>query len=155
MKRFAFAVATIVLSGTFVTGAFAQDQVLGTVQRGNSTVVFQRGAADSQQLTELQAFNQLAAADPAMEKALARHPGMVDNAAFLQKHPALQQYLAQYPNAKEDIRTNPGNFMAPTSGSTWTHSPEGMNDRSSMPGGQSMNSERMKGMSEGSQDTTD
>jgi hypothetical protein len=137
MKRFAFAIATIVLSGTFATGAFAQDQTLGTVQQGNTTIFFQRGV-DGQQLTELQAFNQIAAADPAIAKAIARHPGIVDNGSFVQKHPGLQQFLAQYPNAKEDIRNNPGNFVVPTAGSTWKHAPQGMN--SANPGGQTMNS---------------
>ena len=134
MKRFAFAIATIVLSGTFATGAFAQDQTLGTVQQGNTTIFFQRGV-DGQQLTELQAFNQIAAADPGDRKG-DRPPSWDRRQRLLRRreHPGLQQFLAQYPNAKEDIRNNPGNFVVPAAGSTWTPRPSGYERRAILAG---------------------
>ena len=47
---------------------------------------------------------------------------------FVNQHPALRQYFEQFPNAREDIVANPGNYLTPVSGSSWSRAPAGMQD---------------------------
>ncbi len=44
-----------------------------------------------------------------------------DGVPFL-LHPALQQFLDNYPSAPDEIQANPGNYVVPLLGSTWNRS---------------------------------
>ena len=131
MKRFAFTFTIVAVAALVSISAFAQDssssQVLGVVERGNRTIIFERSNAGLN-LDQLSAFGQLAANEPAMAGKLAKNPSLVTSDKFVSEHPPLQQYLEKYPGAREDIVANPGNYLTPVNGSPWTHAPEGMRD---------------------------
>jgi hypothetical protein len=129
MKAFVYAICamtTIAALGSFP--ALAQEsKVLGVVQNGNRTIIFERSNAGLN-LDQLSAFGQLTASDPALAKKLARNPSLVNDDGFVKQHPALKQYFEQFPNAREDIVAHPGNFLTPVSGSSWSRAPAGMQD---------------------------
>jgi hypothetical protein len=131
MRRLGIVLGTLIVAGLATVPAFAQDspssQVVGTVQRGNTTIVFERSNADLN-LDQLNAFSQIVSSDPGMVSKLAKNPSLVNDQSFVSKHPALQQYLDKYPNAREDIVANPGNYLTPTNGSSWSRAPQGMKD---------------------------
>ena len=130
MKRLIVILASIAVPFSLSLPVFAQDsskQVLGTVQQGNTTIEFQRSNAGLN-LDQLNAFAQVSSSDPALASKLARNPALVNDAAFVSKHPALQQYLEKYPDARTDIVANPGNYLTPVNGSSWTHAPAGMKE---------------------------
>ena len=132
MKAFVGAIcaaAIMVALSSFPT--FAQESssgnVLGVVQNGNRTIIFERSNVNLN-LDQLNAFGQLTASDPALANRLARDPSLVNDEGFVSRHPALQQYFEKYPNAREDIAANPGNYLTPVNGSSWSRAPGGMRD---------------------------
>lgn len=48
---------------------------------------------------------------PKLTRQLQRNPKLVDNQAFMQKHPGFQNYLQKHPEIKEDIRQHPYAFQ--------------------------------------------
>jgi len=129
MKAFAFAIcATTTVAALVSFPAFAQEsKVLGVVQNGNRTIVFERSNAGLN-LDQLSAFGQLTSNDPALARKLARNPSLVNDDGFVNQHPALKQYFEQFPNAREDIVDHPGNFLTPVGGSSWPRAPAGTQD---------------------------
>lgn len=132
MKAFVYAMcATSVIATLMSFPTLAQDPssatVLGTVQNGNRTIIFERSNAGLN-LDKLSAFGQLTASDPALARKLARNPSLVNDDGFVNQHPALRQYFEQFPDAREDIVANPGNYLTPVSGSSWSRAPAGMQD---------------------------
>jgi hypothetical protein len=131
MKHFASSLVIVAITVLFSMPVCAQDSsspaVLGTIQHGNTTIVFERSNADLN-VDQLSAFGQLASSEPALAGALAKNPSLVNNAGFVSKHPTLQQFLEKYPNAREDIVANPGNYLTPVNGSSWSRAPKGMKD---------------------------
>jgi hypothetical protein len=128
MKRFASAFAVIAIAALVAVPAIAQEAstgVTGVVHEGNTTIVFERGNAGLH-LDQLSAFNKVTAADPSLATALAKNPALVDDETFVAKHPALAQYLQQFPAARADLRENPGNYLTPVAGSTWKHAAPGI-----------------------------
>jgi hypothetical protein len=57
--------------------------------------------------------------DPAIATEIARNPSRVGDQAYVMRHPALQAFIAKYPNARDEIQDSPGNFVTPVNGSTW------------------------------------
>lgn len=142
MKPIALSILTVLFSGTLAVSAFAQDQPemnagpggMGEtkmVERGNTTIVTEPNNTQDLNMTELQAFGQVTSQDPAVEKDLARNPKLVMSDSFVKKHAALQQFLSQYPNAKEDIVANPGNYLTPSPSSSWNKAAPGIKGKSS------------------------
>lgn len=120
--------ALLVLSIAVASPVFAQDssaKVTGTVQSGNTTIVFTRSNAGLN-MEQLNAFGQVLASDPALANKLAKSPSLVANSGFVSQHPALQEYLEKYPQARADIQVNPGNYLEPTNGSNWNHAAPGL-----------------------------
>jgi len=122
MKRFAFAVAVILVSGALVSNASARENGQRTweVKNGSTTIVFEPANGQDLNLRELRAFSRIANDDPAMAKALARNPKLIESDAFARRHPGLQQFLSRYPRAKESFIADPGNFVVPVAGSRWS-----------------------------------
>ena len=56
---------------------------------------------------ELAEMDQFLDEHPRIERELWRHPSLVNNAEYLQAHPALQAFLERHPNAKQEIAQNP------------------------------------------------
>jgi hypothetical protein len=127
MKAFVYAMcATTIIAGLMSFPALAQEStVLGVVQNGNRTITFERSNVGLN-LDQLSAFGQVTANDPALARKLARNPSLVNDEGFVNQHPALQQYFEKFPDAREDIVANPGNFLTPVSGSSWSRAPGGM-----------------------------
>ncbi len=131
MKHFSAILAATLVSMMAAFPVFAQDspsaQVVGVVKHGDTTIVFERSNAGLN-LDQLGAFSQVTADDPALASKLARNPKLVENQSFVSKHPALAQYLEKYPDARDDIIANPGNYLTPTNGSSWSRAPAGLKD---------------------------
>ena len=124
MRRFTFVIGALFLTA-FATGALAQEgarDTTGEVTKGNATIVFERGGANLHHQA-LSAFSDIARANPDMAKELARKPSLVADDSFVSKYPTLQQFLKQYPNARDEIASNPGDWLAPTEGSSFQHAP--------------------------------
>jgi hypothetical protein len=131
MKRFVYSICATTIAALVSFPALAQDsstaKVMGVVQNGNRTIIFERSNVDLN-LDQLSAFGQVTASDPALADQLARNPSLVNDEGFVNRHPTLQQYFKKYPNAREDITANPGNYLTPVNGSSWSHAPAGMKD---------------------------
>jgi hypothetical protein len=128
MKRIAGAFAAFAIAAVMTAPAMAQEAssgVTGEVHRGNTTIVFERGSVGPH-LDQMSAFSKLTANDPKLATALARNPSQIEDDSFVSKHPALAQYLQQFPDARADIRANPGNYLTPVPGSTWNHAAPGI-----------------------------
>jgi hypothetical protein len=128
MKGIASALAALAIAALMAAPSFAQESpsaVTGEVHEGNTTIVFERGSVGLH-LDQLSAFSKVAANDPKLAKALARNPALIEKDSFVSAHPALAQYLQQYPDARADIVANPGNYLTPVPGSTWNHAAPGI-----------------------------
>jgi len=60
---------------------------------------------------EVNNFSAFLNAHPKTAAALQRNPSLVDNAAFLDAHPQLHEYLANHDALRKAIQTHPGKFM--------------------------------------------
>ena len=132
MKAFVYAMwATTIIAALMSFPALAQEsssaKVLGVVQNGNRTIIFERSNAGLN-LDQLGAFGQVTASDPALARKLARNPSLVNDEGFVNQHPALQQYFEKFPDAREDIVAHPGNYLTPVSGSSWSRASAGVQD---------------------------
>jgi hypothetical protein len=132
MKAFVYAMcAPTIVAALMSFSALAQESssstVLGTVQNGNRTIIFERSNVGLN-LDKLSAFGQLTASDPALARKLARNPSLVNDEGFVNQHLGLQQYFEKFPDAREDIVAHPGNFLTPVSGSSWSRAPAGRQD---------------------------
>jgi hypothetical protein len=128
MKRYAAAFATILGACAFATLALAQDTSTvtnGTAKNSNPTIVSEPGTANLN-LDELRAFDQIAQSHPDMAKALARKPALIKSDKFVSKYPDLQAFLGKYPDARDNIHRNPGDYLTPVSGSAWKHAAPGI-----------------------------
>ncbi|HUY28433.1 MAG TPA: hypothetical protein VMV27_13550 [Candidatus Binataceae bacterium] len=130
MHRIDYIVAAVAIVVALAASASAQNSppaVTGVVKQGNTTMLFERSKAGLN-MDELKAFSKVTAGDPALAKQIARNPQIVASDSFVGKHPALQQFLAQYPAARDDIQKNPGDFVTPVNGSSFQHALPGMKD---------------------------
>jgi hypothetical protein len=67
----------------------------------------------------LRDFANVKQSDPKVATDIARDPEVVASASYVTKHPALQAFLEKYPDARDEITSNPGNFVTPGPGSKW------------------------------------
>lgn len=128
MKRLAGAFAALALAAFFAAPAMAQNsssKVTGVVHDGNTTIVFKRGKVH-RNIDQMNAFSKVTSNDPKLAKELAKNPKLVEKHSYVSKHPALAQFLQQYPDARVDIVANPGNYLTPVSGSTWNRAAPGV-----------------------------
>jgi hypothetical protein len=88
------------------------------------TLEAKRGSANVD-VGELRAFQNAKAADTSIAAQLAKNPKLIASESYVSQHPELGHFLEQYPNAREDIQRNPGNFLVPVKGSTWNGSAAG------------------------------
>jgi len=121
MKPIRFTVLAVLVAGGLAVPALTEDA--SSYQSINSrnepvTIVMDRGESNLNR-KELQDFAQVTNADPNLARALSKNPALADNKTFVAVHPALAQFLAEYPGAREDIRAHPGNFVEPTTASAW------------------------------------
>jgi hypothetical protein len=113
MKRFVLGFWIVAVGFWAASLAFAQPEqsdVIGTITIGNTTIVFERGSVGPI-LGELRAFDGVLQQEPSLERVIARDPAVVNRPAFVAEHPALRDFLESFPNARDDIAANPGNFV--------------------------------------------
>jgi|SRR5437660_4543639 len=98
MKRQYLCFSTCLLAGALALGipgvAFAQ----------------QRGDKDITQ-SELRNFDAYLDQHPDVRSDLAKDPTLIDNPAYLNKHPHLKEFLEQHPNTRRELKENPRAFM--------------------------------------------
>ncbi len=128
MKTILSVLAGVILSGAIALSAFAQNanDTVGMRQWTKSdgtqvTLEAKRGSANVD-VGELRAFQNAKGADPSIAPQLAKNPKLIASSSYVRQHPELRHFLVQYPNAREDIQRNPGNFLVPVKGSTWNAS---------------------------------
>jgi hypothetical protein len=85
-------------------------------QKTERTIVFEAAGTHGLSIEQLSAFGKLASDHPEIARAIARDPAVVDDAAFVEQHPALKDYLAKFPDAAADIKANVGNYVVPERG---------------------------------------
>ena len=78
---------------------------------GAPQVTISREMAPPSDLAELQAFDQLTAANPDMAAKLARNPALANNGRFLAKYPDLNGFFSKYPGSKDRFLADPGNYI--------------------------------------------
>jgi hypothetical protein len=61
--------------------------------------------------TELHNFDEFLDSHASIAQDLKKNPSLVDDAAYLQKHPDLRGFLQSHPNTREELKENPRYFM--------------------------------------------
>lgn len=90
------------------------------VQRVDTEIDFlPASSANDLNVRMLREFQIVKQQDPAVAREIARTPSLAGNQSYVTRHPALQAFIDKYPNAREELQDNPGNFVTPVNGSTW------------------------------------
>lgn len=130
MKSIKFTLLAVLVAGGLAVPALAEESSIyhSTNSRDEPvTIVTNRGESNLNR-KEFREFSRVTSADPNVARALFRNPALVDNATFVASHPALAQFLAEYPGAPKDIKAHPGNFVEPTTASAW-NAPDNQQNR--------------------------
>ncbi len=61
---------------------------------------------------ELASMDSFMDSHPEIAEQIRKDPSLLDNRKFVESHPALQQYLADHPGVRGEVRENPGAFMS-------------------------------------------
>ena len=61
--------------------------------------------------TELGNFDRFLDQHPKVDRELQKNPGLVDDPAYLAKHPELNTFLTSHPHVREELKENPSVFM--------------------------------------------
>ena len=107
-------IAAPIASAQNDTGTGGQ-KVLGTVVNGNTTVEFDAARLAAQQKKQLQAWGDFAAGHPQLARAIGHNPKLLSSDDYVNKHAELAKLFSDNPGMREQIITNPGNFVVPTS----------------------------------------
>ncbi len=89
-----------------------EQKVLGTVVHGNTTIVFEAVGTRGIDMTPLRTWSDFAEKHPKIEMALAYKPSLINDVAYLKKHPELAAFFQTHPDIKDAMMKNPGNFVA-------------------------------------------
>jgi hypothetical protein len=87
-------------------------EVLGTVVRGNTTIIFQAAGTHGLDLNRLRTWSQFAEEHPKIATTLAYKPSLINDPGYLTKHPELATFFQAHPDIKDAMEENPGNFAA-------------------------------------------
>jgi hypothetical protein len=87
-------------------------QVLGTAVTGNTTILFEAANGEDIHSNRLRTWDDFAQAHPRIANALAYNPSLMDDSAYLSRHPALNEFFAAHPDVKNAMEQDPGNFAA-------------------------------------------
>jgi len=122
MKR-SVAILTVLGTLAFALPALAQDENSvadqpGTaaqakaVQQGNTTIFFDPTNASNIDAQRLRTWGEFADGHPRVAKELAYNSSLMNDHAYLSKHPELGAFFQMHPRLKEAMEKNPGNFVA-------------------------------------------
>ena len=123
MKRLLCIFGAAAMAAAIGAPAMAQESGKTMVEhRGNVTteIQFEPAGTSGLNIQQLRDFQNVKQNDPAVAKELARKPSLVERDSFVRQHPALRAFLGKYPDARADIAQNPGNYLTPVKGSTWS-----------------------------------
>ncbi len=86
-------------------------KVLGSVVRGNTTIVFEAANARDLSMKQLATWSQFAQQHPKVARQLGVKPFLLESAAYLKKHPELEKLFQDNPDLRQAMITDPGNFV--------------------------------------------
>jgi hypothetical protein len=86
--------------------------VLGSVTRGNTTVVFEAANPSDIDTKLLMTWQVFAEEHPTIASALAYKPELMNDPRYLNKHPELNDFLQTHPEVRDAMAADPGNFNA-------------------------------------------
>jgi hypothetical protein len=119
MKHSTVVMISIVGTLAFALPVMAQDdsgaiqpEAAKVVQQGNTTMVFEPAGARNIDKTRLRTWGEFAAVHPKVAKDLAYNSSLMNDPAYLSKHPQLDAFFQAHPGVKQDMAKNPGNFVA-------------------------------------------
>jgi hypothetical protein len=88
-------------------------QTLGTVTNGGTTIEFQNAASNSDiNQQDYAKWGDFAEAHPNIARALAYKPSLMNDAAYLRRHPELSDFFDDNPRIRDAMGENPGDFVA-------------------------------------------
>jgi hypothetical protein len=87
-------------------------EVLGTVVRDNTTIIFQAAGTHGLDLNRLRTWSQFAEEHPKIATTLAYKPSLINDPGYLTEHPELATFFQAHPDIKDAMEENPGNFAA-------------------------------------------
>jgi len=109
----------------FALPALAQDENSGAmmqpeasaesthaVQQGNTTIVFKPAGTSNIDAGRLRTWNGFAEMHPKVAKELAYNSSLMNDHAYLAKHPQLDAFFQAHPGVRQDMERHPGNFNA-------------------------------------------
>jgi len=102
------------IAATCASAAFAQDSGRVIVEKHGDTTTeteFKAAGTTNLNIQMVRDFSSVKENDPAVAPQLANNPSLVESQEFVQKHPSLQAFLDKYPDARQELEANPGNFM--------------------------------------------
>lgn len=85
---------------------------LGTVQSGNTTIVFVPADRSDIDTARLRTWQEFADSHSGIERALAYNPSLINDEHYLKSHPELDQFFQEHPDVKSAMADDPGNFAA-------------------------------------------
>jgi hypothetical protein len=124
MKHSTIAAISIIGTLAFALPVMAQDENSGAmqpnpsaesakaVQQGNTTIVFKPAGARNIDANRLRTWGKFADVHPKVAKELAYNTSLMNDHAYLAKHPELDAFFQAHPGVKQDMAKNPGNFVA-------------------------------------------
>jgi hypothetical protein len=117
-----FALTVILL--TCLTAGFALAQpaspsdqssggnALGSVVQGNTTIEFDAANTSDINMQRLETWDDFAASHRRIASALAYKPSLMNDPAYLNKHPELSSFFQAHPDVRDAMAQDPGNFAA-------------------------------------------
>jgi len=125
MKHSTIALISFVGTMAFALPVMAQDENSGAmlpdnttaesakaIQQGNTTIVFKPAGTSNIDAKRLRIWNGFAQVHPKVAKELAYNSSLMNDHAYLAKHPQLDAFFQGHPGVKQDMEKNPGNFNA-------------------------------------------
>lgn len=116
--HYVFVIAAIVAA--LASPTLAQDSGPVIVEKHGDTTTepeFKPAGTTNLNIQMMKDFSSVKQNDPELAPQLGSNPSLVENQDFVQKHPALQAFLDKYPDARQELESNPGNFLPLAPGS--------------------------------------
>jgi hypothetical protein len=105
------AIAAITTNVAFAAGGqSSQGNVIAA--SGNTTIVFEPANDSDLEMGVLTRWSSFAQVHPKIARQLGNRPLLIEDPAYLRKHPELKKLFKDNPNLLAAMKRNPGNFVA-------------------------------------------
>lgn len=113
--RYKFIGGSLTLAIVLMAGAALAENgaVLGTVQRGNTTIVFEAANTSDLPMADYHAWEQFAQQHPGIVRQLRGNPNLIKNHGWMMSHEGLREFFSAHPKAHAAMKQDPGNFFVP------------------------------------------